>query len=132
VSQKHHIFFNQQGFHNHIVHHLLTLYGLGAPASVIEKQYRANASYQRPALPVKEEEVQDMTNPAHFKSYLGKGKYYHDFLVFFQREMEQKGWEDVLNEYVFKGDERADDLLTRLFAGIRPFSTTIKHRLTKP
>jgi len=31
-----------------------------------------------------------------------------------QNEMEKKGWENVLNEYVFAGDERADDLLGRL------------------
>jgi hypothetical protein len=28
-----------------------------------------------------------------------------------------KGWEQVLNDFVFKRDERADDLLGRLFAG---------------
>lgn len=52
-----------------------------------------------------------------FSKFLGKQKHYHDFLVFFQREIEKKGWEAVLNEYVFAGDERADDMLVRLFAG---------------
>lgn len=32
--------------------------------------------------------------------------------------MEEKGWENVLQEYVFAGDERADDMLGRMFAGI--------------
>jgi len=58
-----------------------------------------------------------MTNPENFKKYLGKGEYYHDFLVFWQGEFEKKGWENVLNEYVFAGDERADDMLGRLYAG---------------
>src|SRR4051794_3139315 len=31
--------------------------------------------------------------------------------------MEKKGWENVLNEYVFAGNERADDMLGRLYAG---------------
>jgi len=115
--QNHHIFFNLGGFHNHIAHQLLTLYGLGAPKSAIERAYKTNASYQRPAEPVKKSEVQDMSNPEHFKQYLGKEKYYHDFLAFFQEEMESKGWENVLNEYVFAGDERADDLLGRMYAG---------------
>jgi len=61
--------------------------------------------------------VQDMSVPENFKKYLGKEKYYRDFLVFWQNEMEKKGWENVLNEYVFAGDERADDLLGRLYAG---------------
>ncbi len=121
MIQKHHIFFNQEGFHNHIVHHLLTLYGLGAPASVIEKHYKENASYQRPAFPVEERILEDMANPENFNKYLGKEKYYHDFLVFWQNEMEKKGWENVLNEYVFSLNERADDLLGRVFAGLSLF-----------
>jgi hypothetical protein len=99
------------------VHHLLTLYGLGAPASVIEKQYKQNASYQRPNLPVEERNVEDMSNPEHFQKYLGKEKYYRDFLIFWQSEMEKKGWESVLNEYLFAGSDRADVLLTRMYAG---------------
>lgn len=49
--------------------------------------------------------------------YLGKGKYYPDFLKFFQDEIEEKGWEKVLQEYVFKGDERSEAIFGRLFAG---------------
>jgi hypothetical protein len=52
-----------------------------------------------------------------FQSYMGKQEYYHDFLVFFQEEMAKKGWEAVLNEYLFAGDEAADDMLVRLYAG---------------
>lgn len=58
-----------------------------------------------------------MHKPEEYKSYLGKEKYYHDFMIFFQDEIEKKGWENVLNEYVFAGDERADDMLVRMFAG---------------
>jgi hypothetical protein len=117
VTQINHIFFNDRGFHNHIVHHLLTLYALGAPASVIEKHYRRNAAYQRPQFPVEERNVTDMGNPEHFTKYMGREKYYHDYVIFFQREMELKGWESVLNEYLFSGTEQADDLLARTFAG---------------
>ncbi|KAG0646521.1 Questin oxidase [Hyphodiscus hymeniophilus] len=114
---KHHIFFNQDGFHNHIAHHLLTLYGLGAPTSVIEKQYKHNVDYQRPNMPVEDSIVEDMSNPEHFQKYLGKEKYYRDFLIFWQNEMEKSGWEDVLNKNLFEGGERANDLLTRMYAG---------------
>jgi len=58
-----------------------------------------------------------MRTPELFKKYLGKGKYYPEFLIFFQNEMSQKGWENVLSEFLFSGDERAEDLLARLFAG---------------
>ena len=69
-------------------------------------------------MPVEERIVEDMSNPEHFQKYLGKEKYYHDFLIFWQGEFEKKGWENVLNEYVFAGGEKADDLLTRFYAGI--------------
>lgn len=114
---KHHIFFNKDGFHNHIVHHLLSLYGLGAPADVIEQRYKENASYQRSPFQLDERVLEDLNNPENFKKYLNKEKYYIDFLTFWQNEFEKKGWENVLNEYVFAGDERADDLLGRFYGG---------------
>ncbi|KAF1998184.1 hypothetical protein P154DRAFT_547018 [Amniculicola lignicola CBS 123094] len=115
--EKHHIFFNQSGFHNHIVHHLLTLYALNASPSELKKAYDNNASYQRPPVALEPSIVDDMHIPEQYNKYLGKEKYYHDFLVFFQSEIAKNGWENVLNEYVFKGDDRADDMLVRMFAG---------------
>lgn len=61
--------------------------------------------------------IDDMHKPDRFKTYLGKEQYYHDFLVFFQNEIEEKSWQKVLNEYLFAGDERANDMLARLYAG---------------
>jgi hypothetical protein len=58
-----------------------------------------------------------MHKPDRFKTYLGKEQYYHDFLVYFQKEIEKKSWKGVLNEYLFARDERADDLLARSYAG---------------
>ena len=75
-----------------------------------------NVSYQRSPVPLKQST--DMQDPKKFKSYLGSEKYYRNFLVFFKEEMDQKGWQEVLNEYMFKGDERADDMLVRMFGGI--------------
>jgi hypothetical protein len=61
--------------------------------------------------------IANMHDPARFKTYLGKEQYYHDFLVFFQQEMETKGQHTVLHEYLFATDARADDMLARLYAG---------------
>jgi hypothetical protein len=95
----------------------LTLYGLGAPAKVVEDAYNHNKSYQRPRGPVEERILEDMSTAETFKKYLGKEKYYQDFLVFWQREMEEKGWQNVLNEYLFANTERSDDMLGRMYAG---------------
>jgi len=66
-----------------------------------------------------------MNDPELFKKYLGKEKYYHDFLIFFQNEMAKKGWETVLNEYLFSGNELSEILLTRMFAGSSRISSSI-------
>jgi hypothetical protein len=95
----------------------LTLFALNASPSEIQKGYDDNVSYQRPPEPLKESIVEDMHNPDRFKTYLGKEKYYHDFLVFFQKEIAAKSWQNVLNEYLFANDDRANDMLARLYAG---------------
>ena len=102
---------------NHIAHHLLTLFALKASPDEIQKGYDVNVSYQRPPEPLKDSIVDDMHKPERFKIYLGKENYYHDFLVFFQNEIEAKSWQNVLNEYLFANDERANDMLVRLYAG---------------
>jgi hypothetical protein len=127
LDQNHHVFYNKDGYHNHIAHHLLTLYGLGAPAEVIEQRYKENANYQRPAVQSKERVLEDMSNSENFEKYLNKEKYYRDYLVFWQNEIEKKGWENVLNEYVFAGDERGDDLLGRLYGGKFRSKNSYKH-----
>lgn len=115
---------NSQGFVrisdilvDHIAHHILTLYALGASPTQIQRQYDNNKSYQRAPPPVNDGVLEDLHDPVKFRRYLANERYYHDYLVFFQREMDKKGYEDVLNEYVLKGDERADDMLVRMYAG---------------
>jgi hypothetical protein len=44
-------------------------------------------------------------------------RYFHDYVAFFESEMDKKGWQAVVNEYLFSRDERSDDLLIRMFAG---------------
>lgn len=105
---------------NHIVHHLLTLFALNATPAEIQKAYDNNVSYQRPTLPLDRSIVHNMRDPEQFNKYLGREKYYTDFLVFFQEEISKKGWESVLIEYVFNGDEKADDMLVRMFGGTSP------------
>ncbi|CAN9111464.1 unnamed protein product [Alternaria alternata] len=115
--EEHHIFFNQSGFHNHIAHHLLTLFALNASPEELQKAHDANVTYQRPPEPLKESIVDDMHDPERFKSYLGQEKYYHDFLVYFQQEINKTGWQRVLQEHLFAETEHADDMLVRMYAG---------------
>nr|POE63525.1 oxidoreductase afly [Quercus suber] len=114
---QHHIFFNSSGFHDHIAHHLLTLWALRASPQDIQRGYDTNKTYQRSMQPLDKTRVADMYDPAKFKSYLGNEKYYQDFLAFFKAEIEKSSWQEVLQTYVFSGQEHADDMLVRMFAG---------------
>ncbi|KAF2455559.1 hypothetical protein BDY21DRAFT_395869 [Lineolata rhizophorae] len=115
--EKYHIFFNQAGFHNHIAHHLLTIFALGASPEVIQRQYDGNKSYQRDQQGADNSVVEDLADPAKFVQYLGPEKYYQDFLLFFRKHMEENGWENTLNEYLFKGDQKSEEMIARLFGG---------------
>ncbi|KAI0169507.1 hypothetical protein GGR52DRAFT_550358 [Hypoxylon sp. FL1284] len=115
--EKHHVYFNDDGFHNHISHHILSLYGTGASAEQLKKGYAENVSYQRPALKSHEKVVEELKDWETAKKRVGKEQYYPDFLAFFQSEIERLGWEKVLYEYMFKGDDRCEDMLIRMLAG---------------
>ena len=138
--EKFHIYFNDQGFHSksilrfpwsslrrscntnphsldHAVHYILTRYALGCPPEEIQKAYDQSAEYQRVRKPADEGVVKAMADRTKFKGFLGDEKQYSNFLAYFQREIDEKGVGDTVNEHLFAGDEHADDMLARLFAG---------------
>lgn len=116
--EKFHMYFNRSGFHNHLAHHLLTIYALGATPGELQTAFDNNKTYQRPQFTVDKVNVQDMADPAQFKRFLGQEKYFHDFEMFFRKEMDEKGWETVLSEQVFARTEHAERMLSRMFAGM--------------
>jgi hypothetical protein len=107
---------------DHIAHQILTLYALGASPDEIQAAYDRNKTYQRKALPMHEDVVNGLHQKDKFKDALGKEKNYPDFLEFFQREIDKKGVEAVLSEYLFKQDENAESMMARLFGGTSLYS----------
>lgn len=85
---------------------------------MIEAHYKANTSYQMKHKPLREENVKAMSEPEGFKKFLGKSKYTHDYIEFFHREIEAKGVEAVVQEYLFSRSELAEDMLARLYGGM--------------
>ena len=114
---RHHIFYGSEGFHNHIAHHTLAQFALNASSDAIQKGYNKNKAYQRKGLSVDKEVLKSLQDPAEFMQYLGKEQYYATFLQFFKDEIQKHSWEQVLQKYVFDGDERADKMLVLMFAG---------------
>ena len=115
--EKNHMYFNDDGFHNHIVHHLLTILALGATPEEIRKGFDNNNTYQRSQRPTKERNVEEMSDREQFKKFLGKQQYFTDFTNYFAREIERKDWQATLREHLFAGDEHAETLLKRMYAG---------------
>lgn len=69
-----------------------------------------------------------MKDPAFFKSCIGNLDYYEDFVRFFQDEIAEKGVPQVVNEYLFEGDELTDDILARMHSGVyNPSSNPCQH-----
>ena len=48
---------------------------------------------------------------------MGDERHYPNYLEFFRQEISKKGYQDVIKEYLLAGDDRADDLLGRCYAG---------------
>ena len=99
------------------MHHILSVYALGASPETIQRQYENNASYQRNLPPPDDKTLQDLRDPVEFKKYLGKNKHYPDYLAFFQDEIDKEGYKNIIHKYLFKGDDLADDMLVRLHGG---------------
>ncbi|MCJ1441062.1 MAG: hypothetical protein MMC23_001548 [Stictis urceolatum] len=115
---KFHIYFNDNGFHNHIPHHLLTLFALSAPPSTLTAGYTFNTTYQRPLKPTHSSPSSplDLSNRSTFHQHLNDESYYPDYLSHFKAEISTRGYPAVINTYLLSGDARADDMLARLLA----------------
>jgi hypothetical protein len=114
---KFHTFFNKDGFHNHIAHHLLTTYALDASTKDLQRHFDSNQSYQRPQGSYDQATVEQLQDPATFIKFLGDERQYKNFLQLFRNEIDSLGWQAVVNKYVFANDEVASKMLPLLFSG---------------
>ncbi|CCM00192.1 uncharacterized protein FIBRA_02220 [Fibroporia radiculosa] len=91
-----HIFFNNLGFHNHMSHHLLAIYQLGASGPLLEAAYQSHVSSMRPAF-----ESPGSITEKNFHEHLGDEKYYNAYLKFFSSILVERGAEKTIEEYIF-------------------------------
>lgn len=61
--------------------------------------------------------VKRLRDGEYFRSCLNREEQYHNFLEFFRREINEKGYSSVIQEYLLSGTDQANDLLSRMFAG---------------
>ncbi|KAF8522286.1 hypothetical protein BU17DRAFT_44855 [Hysterangium stoloniferum] len=122
---KFHCFFNDTRFHNHLSHHLLAAYYLGANPALLQEAYEYHAAYQRAAY----------SSPApidikNWKDHLGDEDYYNAYLAFFSAELVKNGLEQSLETFIFSDDanwgskssDKHPEMVSRVLAGLlHPF-----------
>ncbi|TDL15119.1 hypothetical protein BD410DRAFT_733140 [Rickenella mellea] len=127
--EKHHCFYTPIRFHNHLNHHLLAAYDMGAPATLLQKIYDQESPSLSPINLIDREKnitgALDLTiTRDNWAKHLGPEKNYIGFFAFFKGEIEEKGVPSVLEEYLFteKANAHGADMLLRLVGGaVHPF-----------
>jgi hypothetical protein len=112
-----HIFFRDMNGHNHLVHNLLTRLALGATPEQLQVAFDDDLPTQRPMPPLDEEVVRNLSNEDYFCERITKIGHYTNFMRFFEQQIEAKGWQAVVNEYVFSRSRIAEALLPLMYDG---------------
>ncbi|KAF9348146.1 hypothetical protein BGX26_000419 [Mortierella sp. AD094] len=104
---RHHCFFNERSFHNHLVHGVLACYSLGASPKRLQAIYESHAVEQLPI-----GSVQKSFTPADWKSEIGNKEFYASYLKFFCQEVPKLGRVEAIVKYAFD-----TDVIGRTFSG---------------
>ncbi|EIW59226.1 uncharacterized protein TRAVEDRAFT_147129 [Trametes versicolor FP-101664 SS1] len=105
--ERHHCFWGRVGFHNHLSHHILAAYDLGAPAALLQKIFDAESKEPWDLYTMNRTEggavepLQEEVSAENWTRFLGDGKYYPSYLAFFTREVVAHGTGETLEKYIF-------------------------------
>ncbi|KAJ7171301.1 hypothetical protein C8R46DRAFT_948374, partial [Mycena filopes] len=111
---EHHCFFNEKGFHNHLGHHLVAAYDLGAPAALLQKIYDNEA----PTLLPVDRQGEDI-NESNWTTRLGEHRAYGSYLAFFTEEISKNGVPETMKKYAMEPAANGNGalMLARLVGG---------------
>ncbi|KAF3281515.1 hypothetical protein TWF970_002074 [Orbilia oligospora] len=113
-----HIFWDfEDRLHNHVAHHLLSVYALGATAEELQFAYDTNVKTQIPIGDKKPPVLRDISNSDDWGKYLADAENYATFLQYFQDSIEKIGWQETIKKYIFSEKAVADGMPERLVAG---------------
>ncbi|KAL1759648.1 hypothetical protein FB107DRAFT_204680, partial [Schizophyllum commune] len=121
---KHHCFFNEQGFHDHLPHHLLSVLNLGGSAHLLQSIYDAETAAQRSAaLGKQSDDVSNITNENRI-AHLGKEIAYAGYLRFFGDQIAEHGAEATVERFVFSPEANGNGsiMLARLGSAVTAFT----------
>lgn len=116
--EQYHMYYRDVAGHNHIPHSILTVLAMGGGPKELKRAYDDSHEYQRPMPPVDHGVVKELSDPEKFRARMLQLPEYHNFLCFFEQEIQAKGWRAVVNEYCFSRTPLADLMLAQLFEGL--------------
>ncbi|KAK8858993.1 Oxidoreductase AflY [Apiospora arundinis] len=115
---KWHMYFRDVAGHNHIPHAILSTLAMGGSPLDLRRAYDDGEAIQKPMPPLDMELVKKLSNKETFRAKMGVLQNYPNYLVFFEKEIEARGWEAVVNEYCFSRTPLADFMLAQMFEGL--------------
>ena len=113
-----HMYFRPIAGHNHIPHAILTTLAMGGSPNELRRAYDDGADIQRPMPPLDQDAVKRMNDPVGFRGQMQSLEQYPNFLHFFEKEIDDKGWQAVVSECIFSRTDLADFMLAQLFEGL--------------
>ncbi|KAF8630301.1 hypothetical protein AX15_003013 [Amanita polypyramis BW_CC] len=123
-THEHHCYFRPSiGLHNHLNHHLLAAYDLGASTSLLQKIYDTEAKAQRPIFTEEKDEAITITKE-NWTKYLGDYHAYGGYFKFFSSNIQEVGVLKTIEQYIFSvnANDGGANMLIRLMSGIaHPF-----------
>lgn len=112
-----HIFFRDMNGHNHLVHNLFTRLALGATPDQLQTAFDDDVPTQRSVPPLDMDVVKGLANDDFFAKRITKINHYTNFRVFFEQQISEKGWQKVVNDYVFSKSPIAESILPLMYDG---------------
>lgn len=97
------IFFNERGFHNHVTHHALAIWSLGASSEAIEAAYKDDQDILTP-LP----KASVVITEENWKDHLGNMKLFSAYTAFFKHAVDEIGAQAAVEKYVFSKEANID------------------------
>ncbi|KAK7060918.1 hypothetical protein VNI00_000651 [Paramarasmius palmivorus] len=117
-----HCFYDELGRHNHISHHTLAVWALGAHQDVVRMGYDKNEHLQQP-----KGESPGVITKENWKDSLGDRRHYSSYIAFFTSVVKEIGSARAVEQYVLSHEAnfgsknkegKTPEMLSRLQAGI--------------
>ncbi|KAF7985836.1 hypothetical protein HWV62_514 [Athelia sp. TMB] len=120
--KRHHCYFNNIGFHNHLSHHLLAAYDLGASAKLLQAINDDASDGVKTLLPIQKSPSDHLETVtlSNWTQFLGKDNYYVAYLDFFLKEIEANGAAKTLESFIFNPEANGNgsEMFSRFLGGV--------------